>query len=92
MRKYRIHLSFSILIIIGLLNTPISSLSSPGFLSGLIAGISVGVLLIIICLIIACLSFLSNRGKAFWDIAFAVSILLIILGFLGQLATRCTII
>lgn len=88
MRKYKIHITFLLLFIYGFRNVGLeSAIGSPSIFSALIAGAAFGSILIIICLLIGCISFLTNRGKSFWDFAFATSVLLIILFGLGELAS-----
>ena len=86
MGKYKIHISFFVLIIFAFLVSTFSGFNSPGAISHFIAAIAFGFALIAICLVLACISFLFNK-KAYWNWVFAISVVLNILMGLGQLAS-----
>ena len=86
MGKYKIHISFFVFMIYAFLSTPFPGFN-PGILSYLIAAIAFGLVLIAICLAIACITLLFDK-KLYWNWVFGISVILNILLGLGELASR----
>ena len=54
--------------------------------TSLIAAAAIGLIMVGICALIGCISFITNKGQTFWDLTFGCSVALTALLFLGLLA------